>query len=111
MSEESKESLLWLFQTMTHEDKYEKIMIYLHAMQESEKNLIWLYSVVDDLWSENIEDPILDELYEVLLDITLIWKDYEESGLDIITSKLQDLKEESLKESETKNLLDKINDL
>lgn len=111
MSTENRENLLAEFQTFTQEEKFEKISIYLYAIQKSEKNFIWLYSIFEELWIENIWENDLNNLYSILLDITLIWKDYEESWLDKMASLLQSLKENIVDDSEADRILDNMNNL
>ncbi len=111
MRKQNRFELLNEFQTLTAQEKLEKIQIYLYAMQKSDKNYIGLYGIVEELGSENIDETLLTELYTTLLDITLIWKEIEESWLDKITSKLQNLKENVISEKESDNIIKSIDNL
>ena len=111
MRKQSRCELLNEFQTLTAQEKLEKIQIYLYAMQKSDKNYIGLYGIVEELGSENIDETLLTELYTTLLDITLIWKEIEESWLDKVTSKLQNLKENIINEKESDNIIKSIDNL
>jgi hypothetical protein len=57
------------FAQLNHQDKYDKLMIYLHAAQKSEKNLIWLYALVSELGVEKIDDTTLIELYDAFVSL------------------------------------------
>lgn len=61
--------LLNQFSQLNHQDKYDKVMVYLHAAQKSEENLIGIYAIVDDLWVDGIDDTMLIELYTAFLDL------------------------------------------
>lgn len=111
MQTPTREWLLKTFQTLNLEEKYEKILIYLHAMQKSEKNFIWLFSIFEELAVEDIGEDILNEIYSIIVDITFIWKDYEESWLDKMAELLQSLKENILDDTDANQLLDTINNL
>lgn len=111
MRKQSRFELLNEFQTLTAQEKLEKIQIYLYAMQKSDRNYIGLYGIVEELGSENIDETLLMELYTTLLDIALIWKEIEESWLDKVTSKLQNLKENIINEKESDNIIKSIDNL
>lgn len=79
-------------------------------MYKSNPNFIGIYSIFEELGPENIEAETIDLIYTTLVDITLIWKDYEESWIGQISSLLKDFKENIKREKESQEVLDSISD-
>lgn len=107
----SREKLLSEFQQFSKQEKYDKVVVYLHAMQKSDPNFILIYAMFLEVWSEGIEEELLDNMYKTILDITMIGKDYEQSWLNKILSQLQALKENTINESESQAIFDNIDAL
>jgi hypothetical protein len=49
MTKQEGVHLIEQYKLLSHEEKYEKLMIYLHAVQKSDPNYIGLYFLVEDL--------------------------------------------------------------
>lgn len=99
------------FKQLSHEDQYDKILVYLYAAQKSEENLIWLYLVIDNLGPDNIESNILIDLYDAFISIVEYGDEQKLTQVQSILSNLQQLKDkESLErkdeEKEADNLLE-----
>lgn len=80
-------------------------------MQKSDPNFILIYAMFLEVWSEEIEEELLNNMYKTILDITMFGKDYEQSWLNKILSQLQALKENTINESESQAIFDNIDAL
>lgn len=60
----NKNTLLEEYKILSHQDKYDKLIVYLHAAQKSEENIIWLYLLIEEIWIDKIDDNLMIELYD-----------------------------------------------
>lgn len=60
--------LLSDFMKLSHEDKYNKVLVYLDIIRQNETELLWLFWLVKDIWLE-ITDDMLVEIYTNLVSL------------------------------------------
>jgi len=80
-----KEKLISDFKNLSHQDKYDKVFVYLDIIRQTTPEMVWLYWLVNEIWLD-IWDDILIEIYSNL--VSLI--DYQQiQKFDQIKEKLQ----------------------
>lgn len=57
------------YKLLSHQDKYDKLIVYLNTAQKSEKNLIGLCMLVDSLWPDGMDDTSMIELYDAFVSL------------------------------------------
>lgn len=94
------------FIKLSHQDKYDKLMICLYIAQKSEQSLTWLFLVLQDLGSEYVDDTYLVELYDIFTDLVDLDEQQKSESVKKIKDRLDRLKRDELEEN--KNELSSI---
>lgn len=97
------ELLLKQFSTFSKKDKYEKVLIYIHALQKSDQNYLGLYLVLADLWVDKVEEQTLDELFESLVSIIELGQTQKQEHIQQFLTKLTHQKEIEQKQQQKDN--------
>jgi hypothetical protein len=87
------------YTALTHQEKYDKLLVYLYAAQKSEENLISLCMLLTDLGVDNIDDASMIELYDAFVTLVEYNDDTKVSKANKIISKLELIREQELQSS------------